>query len=231
VVYVYAVTEPEAVLPGTPGFGGAPLRMVGTDALGAVVCDLDEAVDPSEAALWDHEAVVEELMAGGALLPMRFGSTMTDDAAVAALLREREPELGSGLSRVRGAVELGVRAMWEADEPTGGELAAVEAESEPRAGSAGPGMKYMMRRLGITRRFDALVEGIHEPLERLARASTRRVLTAPRTMLIAAYLVDEADVDEFRAAAEELDERTDAAAVLCTGPWPPYSFAPTEAAR
>jgi Gas vesicle synthesis protein GvpL/GvpF len=85
-----------------------------------------------------------------------------------------------------------------------------------------------MRRLGRSRRSDALAERIHAPLERIARASTRRVLSVPRVALTAAYLVDEARVDDFRAAVEELDERVAEAAILCTGPWPPYSFAPSE---
>jgi hypothetical protein len=43
-------------------------------------------------------------------------------------------------------------------------------------------------------------------------------------MLSAAYLVDRERVDSFRARVEELGEEIDGAAVVCTGPWPPYSF-------
>ena len=44
-------------------------------------------------------------------------------------------------------------------------------------------------------------------------------------LLRAAYLVDRADVDGFVAVVRELQREHDSLSVLCTGPWPPYSFA------
>jgi hypothetical protein len=232
VVYVYAITEREAEVPEVPGFEGAPLRAVRTGAVAAIVSDLDELVQPSERTLWEHESVVEELMVGSALLPMRFGSTLADEEAVTAMLRAREELLVRGLVRVRGAVELGVRALWESDdEPATDEPTAVGAggaKAEPAA--SGAGTTYLMRRLGRSRRSDALAEQIHTPLDRLARAGTHRVLSVPRLLLTAAYLVDEDRIEDFRAAVEELDQQIEEAAILCTGPWPPYSFAPAEGA-
>jgi hypothetical protein len=47
--------------------------------------------------------------------------------------------------------------------------------------------------------------------------------------LNAAYLVARADVAAFREAVARL-EHAPGVTVVCTGPWPPYSFA-TEAER
>ena len=43
--------------------------------------------------------------------------------------------------------------------------------------------------------------------------------------LRAAYLVDRAHVDAFVAAVRALQREHAGLSVLCTGPWPPYSFA------
>jgi hypothetical protein len=40
-----------------------------------------------------------------------------------------------------------------------------------------------------------------------------------------AYLVDRGRVREFVAMVEQLDDRLDDVELVCTGPWPPYSFA------
>ncbi len=231
-IYLYAIADPDVALPEAPGFEDAPLRRLGEGPLVAVVSELEERVEPSEATLWEHESVVEELIGTGTILPLRFGSTLADEGAVLALLRERENELADGLARVRGAVELGVRALWEPDDAPELAPAASGAAGEaaaPAETEAGAGTTYLMRRLGHSRRSEALSERIHAPLERLARASTRRMLASPRALLTGAYLVDRGAVDDFRATAERLDEEIEEAAILCTGPWPPYSFAPAGA--
>lgn len=231
-VYVYAITEPDAEAPDATGFEGAPLRMVRAGAVAAIASDLDGRVEPGESTLWEHEQVVEELMSAGALLPMRFGSTLADEVALEAMLADREEELARGLARVRGAVELGVRALREPEDEPGAEIPApADAEAGAAAGTeaeAGAGTTYLLRRLGRSRRSEELADEVHAPLELLARESQRRVVTVPRIVLTGAYLIDERRVEEFRAMAEELDERIAEAAILCTGPWPPYSFAPGE---
>src|SRR5205807_2635684 len=90
--YLYAVIERNGVLAGVVG-------------------------DPP-GSLWDHEAVVEAVMQDGAVLPMRFGSVVDD---VEAFLASRRASLVAALSRVRGAVELGVRpAADDRDAPSSG---------------------------------------------------------------------------------------------------------------
>jgi hypothetical protein len=168
--YVYAVTE--AAAPSPP----PELFAVRHGALAAIVAG-HEAPDPTPEALRRHEAVVEGLMGERPLLPMRFGSTSGD---VAALLVERHDELLAALERVRGAVEVGVRPGEDA--------------------TAATGTEYLMRRVAVER--------VHESLAGLARESVR-----------GAYLVDKHAVARFAARVRELDP-----GLVCTGPWPPWSF-------
>ena len=209
-VYLYAIAELPPAAPGVDGLDGAALRLVTADGLGAVVSDRDgSGAEASAAQLWAHEAVVEEVMAHRPVLPMRFGSTLADDAAVRELLAERHTALVDALDRVRGAVEVGLRAGWEPE--------AVDDD--------GSGTAYLMGRLDRDRRAKALADRIEGPLVGLARASRRRLLPGPGALLRSAYLVDRERLDAFRARVEVLDDAIGEAEIICTGPWPPYSFA------
>lgn len=217
-LYVYAITDS----PRTPvlaGLDGAALRAIGEDGLFAIVSDHEHA--PTQASaneLWIHESVVEDAMADATVLPARLGSTLPDDAAVRDLLRARRDELERALDRVRGAVELGVRAAVPS---------AAREPKAPAADSERAGTAYMQARLDRERRSARTVAQIHEPLAALARADTSRLVTRDRPTLNAAYLVDRERMDEFMARLEDVKANSEAA-IVCTGPWPPYSFSSVE---
>jgi hypothetical protein len=215
VLYLYAISDTPAQ-PDIAGLCGTPLRTVGEEGLVAVVSE-HEALEirASEDALWSHERVVETLMDRASVLPVRLGTMLTDEAAVLGSLRERRRELESALEHVRGAVELGVRATPSAetfDEP-----------QQEEAGATGPGTAYMQARLSRQRRGEDVAKQIHDPLAALARASTARLNARERLVLNAAYLVDRARVEDFMARVHDLDAQSEAR-IVCTGPWPPYSF-------
>jgi hypothetical protein len=220
-VYVYAIAHSPAVPGGCTGLRDSAVSPVGEDGLFAAVSRHEDLrLEATEADLWAHERVVEQLMERTAVLPMRFGSTLADEAELAATLRERRGEWESALARVRGAVELAVRATIAEDEG---------ASDAPEASEGGPGTSYMRARLGQTRRRAEVSARIHEPLAEIARESAvRRAAAAPRAasrpLLAAAYLVDTDRIASFRGRVAALDDEVAEATVACTGPWPPYSF-------
>ena len=65
-------------------------------------------------------------------------------------------------------------------------------------------------------------DAVHTALAALARDSRERAGDEP---LRAAYLVGHDDVEGFVARVRELQDEHPELAILCTGPWPPYSFA------
>jgi hypothetical protein len=228
VIWVYAIAErPEVPLPvSTTGLAGAPLEGVCEGSLLAV---LSRHVDPAQTsgvdALWKHEHVVERLMADRAVLPMRFGSQLAGDAALRRALASRHDELLSALDRVRGRVELAVHAMSAAGQPRR------EASGAAVGGAAkGPhkGREYLRARLELRDRADAAAAELDAPLAALAVATSRRPGQSPGELLHASYLVERPVVAKFRAAAQRLQREHRDAAVLCTGPWPPYSFVDVE---
>jgi Gas vesicle synthesis protein GvpL/GvpF len=214
VIWVYAICESGAAeqLHGA-GLAGASLESVREDGLVAVISRHAEPPDERLGdALVRHEQTVELLMDAGAVLPMRFGSRVADIAALRDALAARHSELVDALDAVRGRVELGVRALWQGGHP---------ADARPFAESSGAG--YVRMRLQVLHRDEEAAAAIHEPLAAMAADASRHP-ERPGEVLRGSYLVERAAVDEFRARARELQALHAELAVLCTGPWPPYSF-------
>ena len=198
-IELYAITDDPA--PPDP-----PLRAVRCDGLTALCAPAEPPErEPTPDALWHHEEVVEALMEERDLLPVRFGTIVSDEHAAARAVAERRDELAARLDRVRGAVELAVRVQARAPE-----------DVVPRG--ADSGVDYMRAK---ARRVEA-ARLLHEPLAFLARES---VMQSGPELLRAAYLVDRDAVESFVGLVRRLQETHDGLRVLCTGPWPPYSFA------
>lgn len=217
VLYVYAVAD---FFPGSlpvAGLRGAPLRSIGSGPVAAIYSEHGIAPEPDEELLWSHEQIVEELMEGSTILPMRFGSTVESPEALADWLRERREEFSDSLKRVRGAVELSVRAQL----PKG-----PDADQGARpAWRSQPGTAYLLERARRQRRSEDAAERIHRPLAALARTSVPKAGAAGDLgEFKAAYLVDEESVEAFGERVGELNSTLADTKVSCTGPWPPYSF-------
>jgi hypothetical protein len=205
-IWVYAVCEqPELPPAAVAGLDGAPLEAIVEGPLLAIVSrHQPPPTQPALSAIWAHEHVVEALMAQRAVLPLRFGTHFPDTEALHAALAGRSQALLEALDRVRGRVELAVRAI----EP---------AAAVPAAGS---GRDYLNAKLTRERSAAAL----HEPLSTLAVAARRWPKPAPGELLRAAYLVEQPTVGHFQGAVKRLQQEHPEAALLCTGPWPAYSF-------
>jgi hypothetical protein len=180
-----------------------PVRAVRAGAV-TVLCAPAEERDLMPEALWRREAVIERLMEERDLLPVRFGTVVEDERAAAAAVAGRDEQLAAGLARVRGAVELAVRA-------------------KPAAGGADP--EDPAAYLDALSARAEVARALHE---RLAAAAREAVLQPGRDLLRGAYLVDRGGVDAFVALVRRVQEEQPELLLLCTGPWPPYSFARQE---
>lgn len=195
------------------GLDDEPLRIVVEGSLAAIVSDhAGPDPQPEIASLRSYESTVRRLMEGGEILPARFGSVLADEGAVRGLLRRRHRDLLSRVQRVRGAVELALRATWRAG---------AGIMPSPRADS---GTSYLRERLEL-RQSARRVASELDPLTALARSSRRTLSPAPDLPVLDAYLVERDRVREFVAMVAQLDDSLDDVELTCTGPWPPYSFA------
>jgi Gas vesicle synthesis protein GvpL/GvpF len=203
---LYAVTSSEEKVAGA-GLGGMPLQTVEAPPLAAIVSG-PAASQPRREELWEYDHVLERLMARHVILPARFGSLMDSRMDVRELLERRQKELRRSLDRVRGTVEFGVTTGWRDQlEP-----------AEPETGT-----DYLLGRLALHRRASDVARRL-EPLGSLARSSRQRVLPRPTLPVTASYLVETDRTEKFIEMVACLDGLLPHVDVVCTGPWPPYSF-------
>jgi hypothetical protein len=197
VIWLYAICDRPDLPP------PAPLDALVEGGLTAIFTRTGAPGEPTVDALWAHERVVERLMTDRAVLPMRFGSTLADDAALRTLLIEHRDRFRNGLARVTGRVELGVRVLQPA-------AAALPTN----------GRDYLLGKL----QNDHAAAELHTPLAALAVEASRQSARGADEVLRGAYLVDTRELALFGEAVDRLRRDHPDAAIVCTGPWPPYSF-------
>jgi Gas vesicle synthesis protein GvpL/GvpF len=214
VIHIYAIACQLEELPPVPGLGEAALERARVEGLDVIMSRIDgEGIEPTDEAVVRHAEVVEALQSrSDVVLPARFGHVFPDEEHLVTAVKSKRAELERGLDRVRGCVEFGVRVVFHEERSV--------AESPIRSGR-----EYMGRRLEQATRRRMLAAQIDEPLSRFARAATRVDGSPPDILLTAAYLVPETAAEAFRLEVQGLQDRFADLDVLCTGPWPPYSFA------
>lgn len=264
-VWVYAVTDRDDrkdLWP--PGVGGARVQNATVAGLTVLVSRVDlaefgeEALranleDPQwlEEAARAHHSVVEAAAGEFSVLPTRFATVYSSDAAMAAELTGRRGELRAALRRVRGCVEWGVKA-YAADEAGEGTDDGSAPASGARGGGAdadgaGAGMAYLKRRRAALsarersrRTLAASAQAVHaelsgQSLQARLYPPQSPALSGNRTpmLLNAAYLLDASVPGVLGGAPGPPDFAAAVAAAAAahpdlrldlSGPWPPYSF-------
>lgn len=210
---LYGVAEASGAPVSGVGLDDRPLHAVVEGPLAAIVSDHAWTdPEPGTERLRDYELTVRRLMERDAILPARFGSVLADEGAARSLLRRRRRDLLSGVRRVRGAVELALRASWRHG-----------AEGGPGDRPAS-GTSYLRERLEL-RQSARRVASELDPLSALAVSTLRTLSPASDLPVLDAYLVERDRVGEFVAMVRQLDGDLDDVDLTCTGPLPPYSFA------
>jgi len=160
--------------------------------------------------------VVERVHRNTAVIPIRYGSLMSDEAAVIDLLIDKSSEYRVRLSELEGCEEMGIRLPMMAPEP------------DPNQGKKpSSGHEYLM---SLKRKYSPTEQAVREAdeLDRALLGLYRKRcgeagLFANKPMYLVSYLVHKSQLDAFRAKVDELFE-AGAHKGIISGPWPPYNF-------
>lgn len=222
--YVYAVLGEAPRGEAGQGLDGEPLRFVPIDGVLAAVGDMAEPPAVNPGTLRAHDAVVRRLAATvEAILPVRFGTLLDGETALADAIAGRAPRLREALALVAGREQMTLRVF--------GDAAPID-DAAPVADDPRPGTRYLEDRRRRTRRDADVPElaPLRCHLDALVRAEqVQRHPTPP--LLASVYHL----IDRGRAAAYMDAVAAGAAALaptraVATGPWPPYAFAPEQLA-
>jgi hypothetical protein len=241
VLYAYGITAAGDPLPDAAALSGdAPLRRVSSGDLGLLVSPVDpdelrvDEDDLSESGRLatlarGHDAVVRAAALVGAVLPLRFGTVVADEAAARRLLDEHGEPARERLRRIGDTREWGLKLVRRLDAP------APRSGPRPEERSGVTGTEYLARRrqaiaqqddaeAGAARAADLLVETL---APHVAESVRRGGAPGSSLLLDLAYLIAPDAEAEFLAAVADLRERLgpDGLEVEVSGPWPPYSFA------
>jgi hypothetical protein len=182
--------------------------------------------------LLSHQAAGEAIRAAGEALPVRFGTVMRGEGAVAETLSRQAAVLHGDLARLGSMLELDLALLAASSALR--ESAGVRAEPLAAARNirgSGAGARYLRgrmrahsRALLFEERLLAARRIIDESLAGHAREVRWTDIATERIASIAAYLVEPCLVPAFRRAFAQLrGERPEFEFVL-KGPSAPYSF-------
>lgn len=222
-LYLYALTGGSLGADLGKGLAGEPLRQVGEGELAAIVGEIGEKPAVSRETLAAHDRVIQRL-AGAipALLPARFGQTVSGEPDLLAWISSRRKDLMEALELVDGCVQMTLRVF-------AGPGALEEAPApEPPNPSLGPGARYMQARREAAAREKALPEiaPLREALRPLLRAERVERASSGRLRATAYDLVKRGEAEIYARTVAEAAPHLGVWKVTATGPWPPYAFAP-----
>ncbi|MBV9237061.1 MAG: GvpL/GvpF family gas vesicle protein [Xanthobacteraceae bacterium] len=231
-LYVYGVVDSPQFSAAVSGHEGAIVFPVACGDLAAAASKLSGAVEPEVQHVWRHERVLELLMQEHAVLPLRFGTCVSDVDTVCGELQRRRPALLEGLARVRGRAEFALRVA--------GIMAGHSsvASSDDRASSPLPGTRYLQAKAKIFHEralVQAAARRVRDTLQPYLDGPAVAAVWGPgdgaSAELTASCLVDRDNIPQFIHAVEEVRRNHRALDVTCSGPWAPYSFVSMRAAE
>jgi hypothetical protein len=212
-----------------------PLSEFGEEQLRENLNDVEWLEETARA----HEHVLDEALSRMTVVPMRLCTIYRNEDHVREMLEREQAVFAEALQRLEGKTEWGVKLIAE----PGAVDRAAEAVGKKRDGdpdAATPGVAYLreksrenrVRELG-GEIVEEWASEAHELVSSRAAEALRNPLQNPELsgetgemLLNGVYLVDDADIDAFRQAVQEVSGRFEerGARAELTGPWPPYNF-------
>jgi hypothetical protein len=238
--------------------GGVPLHRTGrsTDqTLQAIVsqvslCDfgqerLEENLDDLrwlEARVRSHQDILDTVVAGHTLIPMRFCTLYRTEERIREMLEQHHTDFVQALTRLEGKREWGVRVYCDNKvlAQRAGQVSDRVNEIEAEMAAKSSGAAYFMKKkleetiaAEVERISDEFAQRSHDRLSSRAAEAIisplqgKELTGRQEAMLLnGAYLVAEEQLAAFRAELASLQDEYGALGLgyEMTGPWPAYNF-------
>jgi hypothetical protein len=217
------------------GLGGAPLRLLASGTLAAVISPASvEPIARSRRNMLTHTSVLERMMPHATVLPLRFGTVAPDEAALQACIATHRGAFREALHSIEGRVELGLKASWRKDRVFTDIVERDTALRQLRDRlQARPAGETYYERIELGRRVEAALAerrasetaAIMAELLPLAEREAELRAHDDDMVLNRAFLVARAAEAAFDAAVARIAERFAARLEFrYVGPVPPFNF-------
>jgi hypothetical protein len=232
-LHVYGVVSATTPLPGAfSGRREAPVRLVVHGDLAAVVSEVDADARIRRDDLLAHAHVLESLVEGATVLPMRFGVIVENDEEARNILEAGESGLTALLHSFDGLVQLTVKAHHDEDEALK-HLVRESPELRLLRDQTGKGPESYSGRLRLGEAIAAGLETLassdaamlHNQLMGIAESIVLAEVARQNQVLNAALLVRRSARTRTDEAIARLSRTLPVRLRLrYIGPQPPYSF-------
>jgi hypothetical protein len=237
-LYLYCLSDElnAGVSLSVTGIAEAVARVVELGAIKAVVSDLQtHPVRVTKENVLAHERVIDCVMAQTTPLPFRFGSVVKPDE-LQSYIASNEDSLRALLDRVRGAVEMSVKIIWDREAVVGerattGLRAKTGLDDLDKSEGRGPGLSFLLAkqkqmagREELKIKAGLVASWLDSGLGRLVREKVVTLNPADAMVVRAAHLVERERVADYRERVNSLSRERNDLRFLTSGAWPPYSF-------
>ena len=245
--YIYGIIDSsnENVL-GISGLdSSSPVYTIAHQGLGCVVSNYfgEEFSSMSKEeivrCLLAHQVVVEHVMKEHTVLPVKFGTVLTNSDEVCSLLSQGHSQFVDALAWIQDKVEIEVAATWDTKQI----LQEISTEPEIFLASkaiAGKGAQTLQEQIGLGRMVKASMDkrrsGYREQminfLMSVAVDVQPNALVSDEMVMNVAFLVEKANQEEFDSCVKQLNDLFhNQINFRIIGPLPPYTFATVEVTR
>ncbi len=194
-----------------------------------------------------HQAVLETVSAGGAVIPMKFCTIYLSEARVQEMLARYHDPFVETLKRLSGKQEEGVKVFCDREmlaSRVGETSESVKAIKAEIAGKSNGVAYFARKKLDATiaeeveRLSDEYAQSSHDRLAAFAEEArvtplqSKEVTGRDEEMVLnGAYLVSKEKMRAFQSEFESLENEYSPLGFIyeLTGPWPPYNFVGIEA--
>ena len=242
--YLYGVVPAEAAKGlGSIGVEGGDVRTVSDGGIGIVVSHAaripfaEIAPEKTLQYLAQHQRVLERVMLGSPVIPLKFGTYADDDGQILEIIHAGRNEFAGALEKYADKVEVDLAAFWADLKSVLAEIASDEAVllAKAQIGDQTQATTAQRVRLGqlVKELLDQKNKAVAERLLLTLRGKWQNIVVNPArddsALLNAAVLIDRAEEAEFDRILDQLDRCYDNRINFRrVGPLPPYSFATAE---
>jgi hypothetical protein len=234
-LYLYCLSDEvqAGAIEGVEGVAGARVRLFSCGPITAVASETgDERIGVTRESVIAHERVIRRVLAETTPLPFRFG-TVTTAAELENYIESRRADMESLLERVRGAVEMGVKVIWDKEAIEGSIKKASGTDlTQADIGEVGPGRAFLLARQRemsageyLKNHANSIAGWLENKLNSVVRETIVSVRPARKLVIVAAHLVDRVLLETYRDRLDRIRNERDDLRFLTSGIWPPYSFA------
>jgi hypothetical protein len=193
--------------------------------------------------VWRHEEVIEQVMRHSPVLPVPFATMFHSWTSLEKSLKCHLDTVSEFLVHVTDADEWAVKALMDPVKAKREYRLEILRKEEKYLKSLSPGTHYLHTRRILDEKEKSLCNHLKEICKEMAvelnnhswKFSERRVLSEDvtgkdkRMLLNWAFLVPRLNRDDFLARIRRANEEYAGLGLLfeLSGPWPPYSFAPS----